>query len=104
MNKIFLVAVIIGAVGVSLIAGIVSYQFIQQQIQEQKQKERMMVLANPWLQNEYDTNFRKYALESSEKCGKDKKCWDANWEKYGLSDPKFKVLREIKEEEFKLYG
>jgi hypothetical protein len=76
MEKIFLVVVIIGTVGVLIIAGIVSYQFIREQIQEQKDRQRAINLENATLQDEYDIKFRAYVAEATEKCGLDKKCWD----------------------------
>jgi hypothetical protein len=108
LNKIILVAVIIGAVGVSIIAGIVSYNFARQLMVEQEVKQavddsRQRAL----LQEEYDERSSAYhndlrecnpdmvssnSLNASEKIAM-KQCADNAWENNGLSDPKFKVFR-----------
>jgi len=89
MNKIFLVAI---TAGVLLIAGIVTYQFVQQQIQEQKARRIANDLANYTLQDEYNKKMDLYVNESLE-CGQAiKKCFDDAWLKYDLGNPKYDVV------------
>ena len=94
MNKIFLVAI---TAGVLLIAGIVTYSFIQQQLREQKEQRIKTDLANYSLQLEYNQKFDAYFNHTQAHCGLDKACYDASFRKHGLADPKFDVIRgEIK--------
>jgi hypothetical protein len=45
------------------------------------------------LQDVWDKKFDGYFNESM-KCEKDKQCWDAAWERNGLADPKYEVMRK----------
>ena len=108
MNKILLVSVMIGTVGVTIIAGIVSYNFIRQLMLEQEAKQEVIDAEQiPLLQEEYDERRSGYfnelmkcnpdrvssnSLNASEKIAM-KQCADNAWENNGLSDPKFKVFR-----------
>ena len=108
MKPIFLLA-IIGVIGVLVIAGIVTYQFIREQIQEQGVRQRASDSEKKaMLQDEWDTKFSAYANELTEKCNPDrvssnslnasekiamKQCADNAWENNGLADPKFEVMR-----------
>jgi Na+-translocating ferredoxin:NAD+ oxidoreductase RnfG subunit len=109
MKAIILLA-IVGVIGVLIIAGIVGYQFIREQIQEQKHIQREKILSNYTLRDEYDKKFQAYANELTEKCNPNmvssnslnasekiamKQCADNAWENNGLADPKFNALREI---------
>ena len=109
MNKVILVAVIIGAVGVSIIAGIVSYNFARQLMAEQEVKQKVIdAEQRALMQEEYDERFSAYVNELTEKCNPDmvssnslnasekiamKQCADNAWENNGLSDSKFQVFR-----------
>ena len=108
MKPILLLA-IIGVVGVLIIAGIVAYQFIQEQIQEQEVRQAAADLEKKaLLQEEYDERFSAYVNELTEKCNPDmvssnslnasekiamKQCADNAWERNGLTDPKYEVFR-----------
>lgn len=109
MKPIFLLA-IIGVIGVLVIAGIVSYQFIREQIQEQEYRQRTIDSEKKAiLQEEYDAKFSAYVNELTEKCNPNmvssntlnasekivmKQCADNAWENNGLADPKFEVMRK----------
>jgi uncharacterized protein HemX len=89
MNKIFLVAI---TVGVLLIAGIVTFNFIQQQIQAQKERRIANHLSNYTLRNEWDKKMDLYVNESLA-CGQTiKKCFDDAWKKNDLGIPKYDVV------------
>ena len=107
MNKVILVAVIIGAVGVSIIAGIVSYNFARQLMAEQEVKQEVIdAEQRALMQEEYNERKDGYfnelrkcnpnmvssnSLNASEKIAM-KQCADNAWENNGLSDPKFQVF------------
>ena len=108
MKPIFLLA-IIGVIGVLVIAGIVTYQFIREQIQEQGVRQRASDSEKKaMLQDEYDAKFSAYVNELTGKCNPDmvssnslnasekiamKQCADNAWKNNGLTDPKFQVFR-----------
>jgi hypothetical protein len=108
MNKVILIAVIIGAVGVSIIAGIVSYSFIRQLMLEQEANQEVIDAGlRALLQEEYDERFSAY-VDELRKCNPDmvssnslnasekiamKQCADNAWESNGLSNPEFQVFR-----------
>jgi hypothetical protein len=108
MNKIILVAVIIAAVGVTVITGIVSYNFARQLMAEQEVKQaeidsRQRALLQEEFSERQDAYFddlmkcnpnrvSSNSLNASEKLAM-KQCADNAWESNGLTEKKFEVFR-----------
>jgi hypothetical protein len=108
MNNILL---IIGVAGVLIIAVIVSYQFIQQQIDRQAAIDLVNNQTNEQEQKkEFITNYEAYLLEAATKCDfylslenrtellalqlKQVKCNEDLLKKYGLMDSKYDEVKE----------
>jgi hypothetical protein len=103
MNNILL---IIGVGAVSIIAVIVTYQFIQQQI------DRQAAISEQNQKKEFITNYEAYLLEAATKCDfylplslenrtellalqlKQLKCKEDLLKKYGLMDSKYDEVTE----------